>query len=68
MVFVCVFFCGISISEAGQFINLGFEDANYSGDPRDMSGGGFVSNLLPGWRLFYGTNEQFGLGFNAIPQ
>ena len=66
-VFVCLFLCRIPICEAGQFINLGFEDANYSGDPRDMQSGGLVSDLLPGWRLFYGTNEQFGVGFNTHP-
>jgi len=65
IVFVCLSFCGISISKAGQFINLGFEDANYSGDPRGPDYG-LVSDLLPGWRLFYGTNEQFGVGLNVF--
>jgi len=66
IVFVCLSFCGISISKAGQFINLGFEDANYSGNPMDTQSHGLVSDLLPGWRLFYGTNEQFGVGFNLF--
>lgn len=56
--------CLLAISiQAGQFVNLGFEDANCS----EGSGGGPVSEMLPGWRIFYGTNEQFGIGFNAIP-
>ena len=67
IVFVCLSFCGISISKAGQFINLGFDEANYSGNPMDTQSGGPVSDLLPGWRLFYGTNEQFGVGFNLTP-
>jgi hypothetical protein len=65
MVFVCLVLCRIPICEAGQFINLGFEDANYSGDPKDIYSGGLVSDLLAGWRLFYGTNEQFVVGFNS---
>jgi len=47
-----MFFCRISVSEAGQFINLGFDDANYSGIQSDMQSGGPLSDLLPGWRLF----------------
>ena len=66
IVFVCLSFCGISISKAGQFINLGFDDANYSGNQSDMHSGGPLSDLHPGWRLFYGTNEQFGIGFNLV--
>ena len=64
IVFVWLLFFRISISEAGQFINLGLQDANYSGNPMDMQSGGLLSDLLPGWRLFYGTNEQFVIGFH----
>ena len=67
IVLICLFFCRIPFCEAGQFINLGFDEANYSGNPMDTQSHGLVSDLLPGWRLFYGTNEQFVVGFNSTP-
>src|SRR4030095_7179667 len=65
---LCIF---ISLTtEGAPFQNLGFDEAttnNVSFNPEiPGTGVGPISELLPGWDLFWGTRHLGGLGYNQV--
>ncbi len=57
------------IGQAAPFINLGFEDANTNRvrEGFDYGPKGPAEDLLPGWKLFWRTQEVTQIGLNQGP-